>query len=72
MLGSVAEAVGRFFLEFIGDSLAGEICYRMGWVMLKVLTLGRYPPLPPERHNRGLVAGLPIVVVLVGVTILFS
>jgi hypothetical protein len=68
MLDALAEIVVRLVVEIVFST----ILYSIGWVMLKVITLGHYPPPPPKKHNEGLVALFPIATFFIGVTLAFS
>jgi hypothetical protein len=72
MLDTVLELIGRFLFHFFVEIIFHGIFHPIGWKMLKVLTLGRYPPPKPADHNRELVAGFPLVVLIVAVTFYFS
>lgn len=48
------------------------IFHPIGWAMLKVLTPGRYSPPKPADYNRELVAGFPLLILLVAVAIAFA
>jgi hypothetical protein len=68
MLDALLELIARFVVEFIFYT----VLYAIGWGMLKVITLGRYPPRRPEKHNEELVALFPVATVFVGLTVAFS
>lgn len=72
MLDALFEAAARFVGSFLVEFVFYTVFYSIGWVMLKTITLGRYPPQRPARHNEELVAVFPIVTLLVGVTLAFS
>ncbi|MET3133774.1 hypothetical protein AAKU55_004064 [Oxalobacteraceae bacterium GrIS 1.11] len=55
-------AVGNAVVEIV---LIG-IFYWPGWLMLKLLTLGRYPPKRSEPHSKGFVGLFGFLVLLVG------
>lgn len=59
----VVKAVGQFLVEivFLG------IFYWPGWLILRALTFGRYPPKKPEPHSEEFVAAFGFAVILVGV-----
>jgi hypothetical protein len=59
----VVKAVGQFLLEvvFIG------IFYWPGWLILRALTFGRYPPNRSEPHSEEFVAAFGFAAILVGV-----
>lgn len=60
------------FFEVVARFVFYTVFYRMGWVLLKTVTFGRYPPSPPTRHNKALVALFPVATVFVGLTLAFS
>ncbi|MDP3539017.1 MAG: hypothetical protein Q8S26_10005 [Azonexus sp.] len=68
MLEALFELVARFVVEF----LFYTVFYGIGWAMLKTVTLGRYPPPQPAKHNEELVALFPIATLFVGLTLAFS
>lgn len=72
MLDALAELLLRSVGGFLVDVVVYSVFYPIGWLMLTVVTLGRYPPPPPATHNREFVAGIPLVALLVGITIAFS
>ncbi len=57
----VARAVGGFLFEvvFVG------VFYWPGWLLLRTLTLGRYPPKKHEPHSKEFVATFGCVAILV-------
>jgi hypothetical protein len=59
----VVKAVGQFLAEviFVG------IFYWPGWLILRMLTFGRYPPKKWEPHSEEFVAGFGFAAILVGV-----
>ena len=62
--------------ELITDFLVEYVYYRLfywpGWLILRVLTLGKYPPPQTEPHNRIFVASIPLLVVLAAITVYYS
>ncbi|MCB1888978.1 MAG: hypothetical protein KDH20_15320 [Rhodocyclaceae bacterium] len=68
MLDAIFEFIAKVFLEFVFYMLL----YGIGWVMLRTLTLGHYPPPPPARHNEELVAAFPVASILAAVTFAYS
>lgn len=68
MLNALVEVIVRFAMEF----LFFTVLYGIGWAMLKVITFGRYPPKPPERHNENLVALFAVATFFVAITVAFS
>jgi hypothetical protein len=68
MLDALFELVVRFVVEIVFYT----VLYAIGWGMLKVMTLGRYPPRRPEKHNEELVALFPVATFFVGITVAYS
>lgn len=56
MLEALLELLARFVLEFVFYT----VLYGIGWIMLKAITLGHYPPRRTEKHNQELVALFPV------------
>ena len=71
-LDTIAEVILRVVGQFIGEGLFVGIFYWPGWLVLRVVTFGRYPPLQSSPHNREFVATVAVVVFLAGVTVYFS
>lgn len=71
-LDAIAEVVLRVVGNFIVEVLFVGIFYWPGWVILRVVTLGRYPPPQSRPHNREFVATVAVIVFLAGVTVYFS
>lgn len=68
MLDALLEWIARFLVEFAFYT----VLYGIGWLMLKSLTLGQYPPAPPVRHNKELVALFPVASLFLGLTFAYS
>lgn len=68
MIETLAEVIAYVLMElvFIG------IFYWPGWLILPVLTLGRYPPSRNQEHNKGFAAGMALVVSFIVLTIYYS
>lgn len=62
MLDALLEIVARFAVEFMFYT----VFYGIGRGMLKTITLGRYPPPRTEKHNKELVALLPLATLFAG------
>lgn len=71
-IDAIAEVVVRAIAQFVIDVLFVGIFYWPGWIILRVLTLGRYPPAQSHPHNRELVAVAAFAALLTGVTLYFS
>ena len=72
MLDAILGLIGRFLFEIFVEIVFHGIFHPIGKAMLKVLTLGRYPPPAPAEYNKDLVAGIPLVALLVGVSLYFA
>lgn len=68
MLEVIFRAVAHLVIEivFVG------IFYWPGWLILRVVTLGRYPPAQAQAHRRAWVAITGFVFFLMGLTFHFS
>lgn len=71
-LDAIAEVVVRAIAQFIGEVLFVGVFYWPGWVILRVFTLGRYPPPQSSPHNREFVAMVAFAVFIAGVTLHIS
>lgn len=54
------------------DALLILIFYWPGWLILRVVTFGRYPPAQSVPHNREFVAGVPLAVLPVVITLIYT
>jgi len=72
MLEAVAEFLFRVVGQFVFEVVFYGLFYWPGWLILRVLTLGRFPPPLSQTHNRYFVSGIPLIVLLAGVTIYFA
>ena len=68
MLDAFVEAAGRALIDVV---IVG-VFYWPGWLILRVVTLGRYPPPGPARHDPNWVAGVGLAVFLLCITLYFS
>ena len=68
MLEFLIELVTRFVVDIVFET----VFYGIGWIMLKTLTLGWYPPPEPRKHNKDLVALCPLAALFVGLVFAFS
>jgi hypothetical protein len=71
-LDAIAEFVVRAIARFVVEVLFVSVFYWPGWVMLRVLTLGRYPPPQAYPHNREFVAIVAFAALLAGVTLHYT
>ena len=60
-------------IDVVASVLYELILYRLfywpGWLILRVLTLWRYPPASPKPHNRLFVSAVPVALLFVVVTV---
>lgn len=70
------DAVGELFLRTVGafllEVLLLRIGYWPGWLILKILTFGAYPPPKSREHNQYYIGGVPYLALLVWLTVHFS
>lgn len=71
-LNALAEIAIRVAGQFVIEVLFVGIFYWPGWLILRVLTIGRYPPQQAQTHSREFVAMVAFVVFLIGLTVHFS
>ena len=71
-LDTIAEIAFRVIGQFVMEVLFVGVFYWPGWLILRVVTVGRYPPLQSQQHSRELVAMVAFVVFLVAITFHFS
>lgn len=71
-LDAIVEVVVRNIAQFVVKILFVGVFYWPGWIILRVLTLGRYPPPQPHRHNREFVAIVALATLIAGVTVHYS
>jgi len=66
-LDSIAEAVVKVIGEFLAEVVFVGIFYWPGWLILRALTFGRYPPKRSEPHSEEFVAAVGFATILIGV-----
>ena len=66
---AIAEIIFRTVGEFVVDVLVVGVFYWPGWLILRIVTLGRYPPPQATPHNREFVATVALAALLAGVTV---
>ncbi len=66
------DAIAGFVLDVLVDLVLYVLFYWPGWLILRILTLGKYPPPQSQPHNRLFVSGIPLVTLLVFVAFYFS
>jgi hypothetical protein len=78
-LNAIAEAIVRVVANVVIGRAIGKLIgvlfvgfYWLGWVVLRTVTFGRYPPPQTERHNREFVAMVAFAMLLAGVTFYYS
>jgi hypothetical protein len=71
-LDAIFEVVVRIIVEFVVEVLFVGVFYWPGWIILRVLTLGRYPPSQSYKHNREFVSTVTLITLIAGVTVHYS
>lgn len=71
-LDTIAELAGRAVAHVVMEVVLVGIFYWPGWLILRVVTFGRYPPPRSQPHNREFVAAIALAVFVAAVTIYFS
>ena len=67
MIEAILEPIFLFLIEALV-----RLLYWPGWLILRIVTFGRYPPGPSESHNKYFVAGIPLVAASLAVVLLYS
>lgn len=68
-LDAIAEAVVKALGHILIDVVFVGIFYWPGWLILRTLTFGRYPPKRSEPHSVEFVAGIGCVAILVSILV---
>jgi hypothetical protein len=71
-LDAIVEVVARIAGQVFIDVVLVGVFYWPGWLILRMVTLGRYPPPKGQPHNREFVAVVALAVFLAGVSLYFS
>lgn len=66
-MDALLEGIGRFIANFIFGTILELIFYWPGWLMLRLVTFGKYPPAQREKHNRAGVAWFGLIVIVIGI-----
>ena len=61
-LDAIVEAIGNVIIDYV----LPRVLYWPGWVILKIITFGRYPPPQSQPHNREYVAAFFLVLLGIG------
>lgn len=72
MFDALIEFIARLVWGFLVEVIFYSVLYPIGWLMLKAVTFGQYPPPPPREHNRDVVAAIPIVLAAIAITLALS
>jgi len=64
-LDAIAEVVVRTVGSFLFEVVFVGVFYWPGWLLLRTLTLERYPPQKSDPHSKEFVAAFGFVVILV-------
>jgi hypothetical protein len=71
-LDAIVEIAFRVVVQFVIEVLFVGILYWPGWLILRVITIGHYPPQQSQPHSREFVAIFAFVVFLAGITVYFT
>ena len=71
-LDALIEVAARTVGQFLLDVIVVGVFYWPGWLILRTVTWGRYPPSQSVPHNREFVAVVAIATILAAVTISYS
>lgn len=66
------EIIGEFLAYVLVDLVFVGIFYWPGWLILRVISFGRYPPARDQGHNKEFVAAVALVVLISALTIYYS
>lgn len=55
----------KFIFSIVLNLVFYVVFYWPGWLILRVLTLGNYPPPQSQQHNRIFVSGIAFVTLLI-------
>lgn len=66
-MDAIAEFVVRVVGSFIVEVVFIGIFYWPGWLLLRAITFGRYPPDKSQPHSKEFVAGVGFIAVVVAV-----
>lgn len=70
------DTIAEYLAESIGGRLikavVSAIFYWPGWLGLRVVTLGRYPPNRPTPHNREFVVAFGVALLLAAITFSYA
>jgi hypothetical protein len=69
MLDAIFESIGRFIAHYVFGTIFEAIFYWPGWLILRLITVGRYPPVQVEKHNRTGVAWFGFVAIVIAIAI---
>lgn len=64
--GEIAEGIFKFIARLVIEVVLEIVCYWVGKVVLRIITLGKYPPPQAQDHSESFVASIGLVT-LVGV-----
>jgi hypothetical protein len=71
-LDALAEIAIRVAGQIVIEVLLVGIFYWPGWLILRVVTIGRYPPQQSQPHSREFVAMVAFAAFLIGIIVHFS
>ena len=65
------EEITKFIFSIVLHLVFYVVFYWPGWLILRVLTLGNYPPPQSKQHSRIFVSGITLVTLLIVITFRF-
>jgi hypothetical protein len=71
-LGDLVEFTLREIGRFLLERVLVLVFYWPGWLLLRIVTLGQYPPARTSPHNEEFVAIVGLAAFITAVTIYFS
>jgi len=70
-LDTLIEVAGRAIAQFVLERIIVGVFYWPGWFVLRIITLGHYPPSQTTPHNREFVALFAVAISLAAITIYY-
>lgn len=71
-LDAIIEGALRIVGEFVAEIVFVGVFYWPGWLILRVLTWGRYPPKKPHPHSEEFVAAIGLIGVIACVVLVVN
>lgn len=71
-LDTIAEIVFRSVVHVVVETLFVGVFYWPGWLFLRIITVGRYPPTKSAPHSKEFVAIVGFAVFLAALTLAYT